>query len=613
MLLGLLGMGSVATFSGCAQLEKGKASPETLAPEMVEMQSGFVKARVSTPVEEVLTYASMDAQTMYQLMIAELLVSREQFLEAFDLMIPIAEERREKEITQRVFQLSMQSFNLQAMKRATNLLKSVEPEKSTTWQASYLLALQEGSLEVAFTDWQKYSALAQQDQQVDKTDATVSEDSLTIATLTNFERLVLDTANRVVRMVSAEKGLAFLQMIQKAYSNEKVTDYAMGAAALSYQENEIALSALWQAEKRYLGSPQLAVYEDIYIKLSQAYLAQGAYVEGLSKLASYMEKYPENWRFQEQYARLEVKAERNADAIQRYTQIIQKAPQAHTSRLSLALLLMDQKQYVAADALLNPLLGVPGYQSISLYYSGVSKKAQQQPEQALLFFKQIFEGEFFIEAQIQIAELEYAVIGWQKTLAKLAALTPSNPEDQLKLFRAEAIFYKAAGDYVNAIDRYEQAIQIMPSNLDLLFAQAVLFYEIEDFSHYEDRLERILTLSANQVDALNALGYYYVEQNVNLDKAEMLLSKAYELAPESYYVLDSLGWLRYAQANYQAAEILLEKALVLQLDEEVLTHLIKTKWQLNKRAEAEALWHKYVHSFPESKHFPSLIENLSKN
>lgn len=613
MHLSLLGLGTLTILSGCSQFDKKSDAQETLTPEAVEMKSGFVKARPSQSLEDVPTYAGMDAQTMYQIMIAELLISREQYLEAFELMMPIAEQRREPEITQRAFQLAMQSFNLLAMKRATDLLKTVEPDNALTWQASYLLALQGDTLEIAFADWQKYIALAQQDNK------SVPEESLTREAieankeLVHFDRLVLDTASRVSQMVSADKGLAFLQMIQVAYPNEKVVDYAIGAAALAYQDAEMAISSLWRAQQRYKGTPQVAIYDDIYIKLTQSYLLQGTYEEGLSKLARYMEKNPDNWRFQEQYARLEVKVERHDSAIQRYTRIIQLAPQAHTSRLSLALLLMDQKQYGAADALLQPLLNLPGYQTISLYYSGVSLKAQGQPEQALLFFKQVPEGDFYIEAQLQIAELEYPKIGIAATIAQLEALSAQGPEEQLKLLRAQAIFYKAAGDYKNAAQRYGQALEIMPNNVDLLFAQAVLFYELADYANYKNRLERILVLNPEQIDALNALGYYYVEQKTQLKKAEQLLTKAADLAPENYYVLDSLGWLRYVQARYPEAETLLEKALALQVDEEVLIHLIKTKWRLNKREEAQGLWDKYHQDYPQSKPFSTLMKTLSKN
>lgn len=607
--LGLFGLGTLTMLSGCSQFEKKGSASESLSPEAIEMKSGFVKAKPSTSVADVPTYAGMDAQTMYQLMVAELLISREQYLNAFELMIPIAELRSEPEITQRAFGLAMQSLNLPAMKRATNLLKIVEPKNPVTWQASYLLALQEGAQQAAFADWQKYSALALQD----KPDVVVAEESLTTAKLMDFDSLILDTANRVSQMVNAENGLAFLQRIQAEYPKEKVTDYALGAAALAYQDSEMAISSLWKAAQRYADQSNPTLHDDIYIKLSQAYLIQGTYDEGLSKLALYADKNSQNWRFQEQYARLEVKVERYDAAMQRYQRIIEEAPQAHTSRLSLALLLMEQKQYQSVDQLLQPLLNQPGYQVISLYYFGVSQKAQQRIDQALLLFNQIPEGEFYLEAQMQIAELEYPRVGLQATIQKLETLEPRSPEDQLKVYRAQAIFYKAAGDYPKAVASYEHALELMPDNVELLFGQAVLFYELEDFKNYETRLERILAINPSEVDALNALGYYYVEQKIKLKKAEQILSKAIGLAPERYYVLDSLGWLRYVQAKYSEAEALLEKAIALQLDDVILIHLIKTKWKLNKRAQAQELWDKHAKSFPDSQELQQLMQKLSKN
>ncbi|BBP44215.1 tetratricopeptide repeat protein [Thiosulfativibrio zosterae] len=611
-LLSLLTLSGLTQLSGCSHLNM-PAAKETLAPEAVEMKSGFVNARLSTPVEEAPTYSSMDAQTMYQLMIAEMLITHGQFQDAFDLMIPIAQKRREPEITQRVFQLSMQTMNLLSMKQATTLLKEVEPDKAVTWQAAYLLSLQEGELEAAFKEWQRYVKLADAEM---RAKSAIDEDSVTskLSQQQTFESLVLDTANRVAQSSAAEYGLAFLKEIQKQYPQERVVGYALGAAALAYQDYSVALTSLWASEKSYQGvEDKTVIYEDIYTKLAQAYLGATSYEEGLNKLAGYAAQNPNIWRFQEQYARLEVKAERYESAVQRYSMIVEQFPQAYTSRLSLALLLMEQKQFPQADDLLNPLLNVPSFQSISLYYSGVSKKSQNQPEQALLFFKQIVEGEFYIEAQLQIAELEYPKIGLTKVLEQLETLNAEDPEDQLKLYRAKAIFYKAADNIPQAIQNYELALNIMPSNIDILFSQAALFYETADYQSYEDRLNRVLALKPNQVDALNALGYYFVEQNIHLDKAEDLLAKAVAIAPDAYYVLDSQGWLRYMQARYSEAEVLLEKAMALKTDEEVLMHLIKTKWQLSKFSEAQGLWDKYAPQFPENEDLQSLMRNLSKN
>ena len=610
-LLGLLTLSGLTQLTGCAHLTT-PAAKEPLAPELVEMKSGFVKARLSTPVEEVPTYSSMDAQTMYQLMIAEMLITRGQFQDAFDLMMPVAEKRREPEITQRVFQLSMQTMNVLSMKKATSLLKEVEPDKAVTWQAAYLLSLQEAQVDAAFLEWQHYVKLASAEM---RAKTPVNEDSVTSKQVEQqtFENIVLDTVNRVAQSSAAENGLAFLKEIQKHYAQERVVDYALGAAALAYQDYPAAISSLWVSEKNYRGvEDKTVIYEDIYTKLAQAYLGGAFYEEGLDKLAGYAQQNPSAWRFQEQYARIEVKAERYDSAVQRYSMIVEQFPQAYTSRLSLALLLMEKKQYPQADDLLNPLLNVPSFQSISLYYSGVSKKSQNQPEQAILFFKQIVEGEFYIEAQLQIAELEYPKLGLAKVLEQLETLNAQDPEDQLKLYRAKAIFYKAADDIPQAIENYESALKIMPSNIDILFSQAALFYETADYQSYEDRLNRVLALKPNQVDALNALGYYFVEQNIHLDKAEALLAKAVALAPDAYYVLDSQGWLRYMQARYAEAEVWLEKAMALKVDEEVLIHLIKTKWQLNKFSEAQGLWDKYSPQFPENADLQSLMLRLSK-
>ena len=60
-----------------------------------------------------------------------------------------------------------------------------------------------------------------------------------------------------------------------------------------------------------------------------------------------------------------------------------------------------------------------------------------------------------------------------------------------------------------------------------------------------------LRYSPDHAWAANDLGYFLVERGEELDRAEELLSRAYELRPDQSNIADSLGWLRYKLGQFE--------------------------------------------------------------
>ncbi len=86
----------------------------------------------------------------------------------------------------------------------------------------------------------------------------------------------------------------------------------------------------------------------------------------------------------------------------------------------------------------------------------------------------------------------------------------------------------------------------------------------------------------------NYLGYMWLENDLNIDEAGELIKTAYDLAPESGAIRDSLGWYYFKKQKFEQArrELIESLALMEQPDPVVLDHLAQTYFQLGMKPEA---------------------------
>ncbi|MEA3405068.1 MAG: tetratricopeptide repeat protein [Pseudomonadota bacterium] len=568
----------------------------SLSENTTDQYLDSVQPQIATQVdasEQRVTSSGMTASVIAQILTAELLVEKGLPAKAFELLYPLAEQTRDAGLVERAFHLSMTTYQEADILKATQLWLEVEPEKPTPWRAAYLMSLRQGKLDLAIEQWDKYRALSE-----------VSPDNE-----------VLSAAQRIARSAKADVALPFFEKVVSQYSELWQSYYSYGVLASHYQQYVLAEQVLNKALlKLETAEPDKQVQQkatkQVYHLLSKVYLQFTDPKIGLKVLNRYLENNQEDWLVQERVARLEVKAELLSEAEKRYQVILQANPEASTSRLSLALLQIELEKFPEATANLKQISEQKAYASVGFYYLGVLSQEQDQMQSAIEYFEKVKADPYRVDAQLHIAEITFPIKGAEAAIAVLDAIEVTDKKSQVKLLRAKAIFYRANQDLAQSIEMYEQALNIAPNNQQMLLAQAVLFYDLQRYDGYERNLYKVLELQPDSVDALNALGYFYVEQGERLEEATKLLEKALELDPGSYYVLDSVGWLNYQLQDYAKAENYLRQALAIKLDEEVVIHLVATLWQLGKTQQAKALWQKNLASFSKNKRYQMLIENL---
>jgi tetratricopeptide (TPR) repeat protein len=559
----LIGLG----LSGCAQLTPPSQLHST---DSVEVQTQPQQAA-----------AHLNAPVMFEIMLAEMLVQRGEVVQAHTLLFELAQKQREVALMERVFELAMASYSVARIKQTVTLWGELEPMAPTPWRVGYLMALREGALDEALTLWMRYR---------EHSPLSLEDD-------------LKNAASQALQGTSPETGLAFFEQLVQRYPQTWAAGYAYGYAADQYGQPELAVSILETVVARE-DAP-----DEAYFALANLYVEHDLYARGLVQLNAYVREHPDAWSIQERYARMEVKGGYYAEAMARYQRIVEANPQAYTSKLSLALLLLETGQERQAKIFLMELVAIKGYEDVSHYYLGLIEQGEGAPDKAMAHLLEVKHRSYFVDARLLIAQIIYDQRGLETALASLDELELALDEQRLKVLRAKALLSVQAGQSEQAIAFYRQALDI-DAQPQISYALAMLLYEQGDVLGVEQVLSAALAEHPDEPDLLNSLGYLYVEQNRQLDLATAYLDRALVLAPDSYYILDSRAWLAYRQGDLSLAESLIKRAWALYQDETVLVHMIQIKWALGKRARAEALWQTYHTQFKSSSELQNLLKNL---
>jgi Flp pilus assembly protein TadD len=112
---------------------------------------------------------------------------------------------------------------------------------------------------------------------------------------------------------------------------------------------------------------------------------------------------------------------------------------------------------------------------------------------------------------------------------------------------------------------------------------------------------------------LNYLGYSWVDQNINVEKAMELIRRAVQKRPNDGYFVDSLGWAYFRQNDYAQAVKHLERAVELKPDDPVINdHLGDAYWKVGRRLEAGYQWNYALGLKPEPDEEKRIREKLEK-
>jgi tetratricopeptide (TPR) repeat protein len=330
-------------------------------------------------------------------------------------------------------------------------------------------------------------------------------------------------------------------------------------------------------------------------------------------LGDFVEKNPNSREARLNYARALVLDKRLPEARKQFEAVLAANPGNTEVIYAVGLLAFQLKDYPIAEDNMKRLLAL-GYRDADTvrYLLGQIAEEQKQWPQAVQWYERIKGGDNLVPARMRIANAIARQGKLEEARAYLKRVAAENPEDEPQLTVAEAQLLRDANRSEEAFKILGEALSRQPDQPELLYDYALTAEKLERFDVAEANLRKLIGVRPDHAHAYNALGYSLAERNMRLPEARKLIEKALELAPDDYFIVDSLGWVLYREGDLRGAVEQLRRAYSGRPDAEIGAHLGEVLWVMGSREEADRIWQESLKASPDNETLQKTIKRLRK-
>jgi tetratricopeptide (TPR) repeat protein len=381
---------------------------------------------------------------------------------------------------------------------------------------------------------------------------------------------------------------------------------AVAQAAAIAGDNDAAIASAREAQK-------LRPDWELAVLLEAQVLQQRSPAAAAKRLGEFVEVYPGSREARLAYARLLVMEKRLPEARKQFEAVASASPKNPDVLYAVGLLAFQSKDYAAAEDYMKRVLGL-GYRDPEgvRYLLGQMAEEQKMWPRAIQWYETIETGDHALPARMRTANAMAKQGQLDEARAFLKRVANDNPEDAVQLTVAEAQLLRDAQRHAEAFSLLSEALGKQPEQPDLLYDIALTAEKLERYDLLETHLRKLIEVKPDHAHAYNALGYSFAERNTRLPEARKLIEKALELAPEDYFIIDSLGWVLYREGDLKGAARELRRAYGGRPDAEIGAHLGEVLWMLGERDEARRIWDEALKAGPDNETLQKTIKRLRK-
>jgi tetratricopeptide (TPR) repeat protein len=522
--------------------------------------------------------------TLYDFLLGEIALQRGDLPLAAKTYLELARRTRDPRVARRAVEVASQAKQPELALEAARLWHDIEPASAQALQA--------------------LAATLVAAQRVDEAGPVLEK--LFSAEGVSRENAFMQVNRLLGSNPDKAANLRAIRSLAAKYPQLPQAHFAVAQAAAVAGEDDAAIAAARQAQK-------IQPEWELAVLLEAQVLQKRSNAAAAKRLGEFVEKYPQSREARLSYARVLVLDKRLPEARKQFEAVAAANPKNPEVIYAVGLLAYQLKDYSAAEGYMKRVLDL-GYRDPEgvRYLLGQMAEEQKAWPRAIEWYQGIQNGDHVMPARMRTANAIAKQGKLDEARAFLKRVAEEYPEDQIQLTVAEAQLLRDANRHKDAFSLLSDALGKQPDQPDLLYDLALTAEKLERFDLLETNLRKLIEVKPDHAHAYNALGYSFADRNTRLPEARKLIEKALELAPEDYFIIDSMGWVLYREGDLKGAARELRRAYGGRPDAEIGAHLGEVLWMLGERDEARRVWDESLKAGPENETLQKTIKRLKK-
>jgi tetratricopeptide (TPR) repeat protein len=418
------------------------------------------------------------------------------------------------------------------------------------------------------------------------------------------EDAYLQLAIAYLRIFEYEEAVKTLKSLVAIAPESSLAYYYLGKA---YDQMKLPKEALSYYRKVIELKPD---FEPVFVDIGLALESQGEKSEAIKSFETLLQLNPHNFSVMQHLVQLYIQENRLENALDILKALISRDIGGLDTHRKAGLVYLELERYDEAILEFEHILAQEPLANQVRFYLASAYEEKGEPLQAIEEFSKIPPTAYnYTEALGHIAYL-YLDNGQGEKAVELLKVAIANDPSKFEYYLHLAGIYEGLQRYSAALDVLLNVESRYASEPRLHFRLAILYDKVGDKTQVINRMRRVLALTPSDPQALNYLGYTYVEMGSNLDEALKMLKEAVSLRPNDGFILDSLGWAYYKLKKYSDAVTYLERAVqIVDDDPAMLDHLADAYLAMRDYANALSTYRKLQQLEPNRK---DLAEKIKK-
>ncbi|HYX64237.1 MAG TPA: tetratricopeptide repeat protein [Burkholderiales bacterium] len=522
--------------------------------------------------------------TLYEFLLGEIAVQRGDYQTAAETYLDLAKRTRDPRIARRAVEVANEGKLTELALQAAKLWQDIEPASPAALQVTAALLISAKRVDEAEPYLEKLL-----------TSPGVNLE----AGFLQLNRLLAGNPDKAANLRVARKLAARHDKLPQAH-------FAVAQAAALAGDDGEALKAIRRAE-------ELRPDWDSAVLFEAQLLQKNSTAEAAKRLGEFVAAHPDSRDARLGYARALVMDKRLPEARKQFEAVLAANPGNTELVYAVGVLAFQLKDYPLAEENMKKLLGMSYRDPDAVrYILGQIAEEQKDWPRAVQWYDQIKDGEHAMPARLRTANAMAKQGKLDAARDYLHKVVVDNPDDQVQVTVAEAQLLRDAKRYQEAFDFLGGELKKDPEEPELLYDYALTAEKVDRFDVLENSLKKLIQVKPDHAHAYNALGYSLADRNERLPEARKLIEKALELAPDDYFIVDSMGWVQYREGNLKGAAQTLRRAYDGRPDPEIGAHLGEVLWKMGNRAEANRVWEESLKNAPDNETLRQTIQRVRK-